>query len=200
MSSSTFMARRTTDSAIKSERLYVSRPVRCRTSITARSTRKSSERRIRQPIVGQLLLSSSLTGRRFSLLFISEVIAGLSVRDLYRVPWCPILGFTGQRYNRYQVLSIVLASDIGLRLIDLRKATGLTQQDLARRAGRSKADTWRAWEQGGHTPNARFFEDLAEREGWPVGIFAEGGPVPSEVVNRAVNEKERKLLTQDRLQ
>ena len=81
--------------------------------------------------------------------------------------------------------SWALASDIGLRLKDLRKAVDWTQARLGEEMGRQ----WKAvsdWERGIRPPDMQLLEGMALRFGWPVEIFAEGGRMPSEIVNSAV--------------
>lgn len=73
------------------------------------------------------------------------------------------------------------AKGIASRIVNLRDTLGLNQRELARRAGvRHKQIT--AWIQGRQTPTETRLESWAEREGWPVEIFAEDGPMPSEVI------------------
>lgn len=76
-----------------------------------------------------------------------------------------------------------MASDIGRRLKDLRTALGWTQSDLGREVGRKSYKTISEWEAGVRAPDPDLLETLARRHGWPLAIFAEGGPMPSEWVS-----------------
>jgi transcriptional regulator with XRE-family HTH domain len=83
-----------------------------------------------------------------------------------------------------QDMSWVLASDIAERMKDLRRvlSTGpkssLSQEELGRRAGVRPSQVSQ-WERGVQQPSKSRLESWAEREGWPVTIFAEGSPSPS---------------------
>ncbi len=87
----------------------------------------------------------------------------------------------------------VLASDFKDRIADLIQALGdIEPAKLAERAGVG-AEQVRRWLRGDEVkPRQKSLERWAKREGWPVGIFAEGGPMPSTVVNSAVNKPDEK--------
>ena len=84
----------------------------------------------------------------------------------------------------------VTATNIAVRIRDLRKALsgGLTQRQLAVRAGVSGKQGSK-WEKGNQVPAQPRLSSWAEREGWPITIFTEGGPMPASVVNSAVNNR-----------
>ncbi len=81
-------------------------------------------------------------------------------------------------------MSWILAADIAERIRDLRSvlSTGpkssLSQEELGRRAGVRPSQVSQ-WERGVQQPSKSRLESWAEREGWPVTIFAEGSPSPS---------------------
>jgi transcriptional regulator with XRE-family HTH domain len=75
-----------------------------------------------------------------------------------------------------------LADNISFRIVDLRKnALGVTQAVLATRAGVGKQQVSN-WETGTQKPARTRLVSWASRERWPVEIFAEGGPLPSETL------------------
>jgi transcriptional regulator with XRE-family HTH domain len=80
-----------------------------------------------------------------------------------------------------------VASDIAARIRNLREALGgggetpLLQEDLGRRAG-VRASQVSQWERGAQRPSRSRLERWAEREGWPVTIFQDGAPLPSELL------------------
>lgn len=76
-----------------------------------------------------------------------------------------------------------LAADIGGRLQELRGLTGWTQEQLASELQRRRTQAV-LWENGTAKPPKRLLEAMAERYGWPVNIFSEGGPRPREVLPR----------------
>lgn len=85
-----------------------------------------------------------------------------------------------------------IATDIAERIKDLRKVLQskpdkkLPQEELGMRAGVRPSQVSQ-WERGVQQPSRSRLERWAEREGWPVDIFAEGGPKPSEVLSPTVN-------------
>lgn len=75
-----------------------------------------------------------------------------------------------------------VAPDIGVRLAELRQHLGLTQEAFAVLFGRG----WKqvsAWENGHAAPPRSVLARAAMQHGWPVRVFAVGGPRPSEAVN-----------------
>lgn len=80
-----------------------------------------------------------------------------------------------------------VARDIGKRIEELQGVLGVSQEVLAKRAG-----VWPPqvsnWVQGKQKPTKRRLTDWAQREGWPLEIFAEGGKRPAALVNSPVNE------------
>jgi transcriptional regulator with XRE-family HTH domain len=81
-------------------------------------------------------------------------------------------------------LAIAIAHDIVARLADLMRVLGLSkskQTRLAKSAG-VRPESVSGWMTGKHRPTWSRLKEWAEREGWPVAIFAEGGPMPSAVV------------------
>ena len=83
-----------------------------------------------------------------------------------------------------------VASDIAERIKDLRRvlATGsrgaLSQEELGKRAGVRPSQVSQ-WERGVQQPSKSRLESWAQREGWPVTIFAEGEHQPSEAMRVA---------------
>lgn len=70
------------------------------------------------------------------------------------------------------------ATDLNVRVRELREALGMTQGQFGKLVGRG----WRTiseWERGERPPTMRVLVDLAVARGWPVEIFAEGGPRPA---------------------
>jgi len=78
-------------------------------------------------------------------------------------------------------LQWVLASDIARRLVDLREVMGWTQPELGRQVRRGYRQVL-AWEKGKVEPPKRVLEELADSHRWPLAIFSEGGPMPSDVL------------------
>ena len=80
-----------------------------------------------------------------------------------------------------------VASDIADRIKNLREFLGgdtrkaILQETLARRAG-VRTSQVSQWERGAQSPSKSRLERWAEREGWPVEIFQDGGPMPTEVL------------------
>ncbi len=91
-------------------------------------------------------------------------------------------------------MSWVVAADIAARIKDLRRVLSrkpnraLPQEDLGIRAGVRPSQVSQ-WERGVQHPSRSRLERWAEREGWPVEIFAEGGRRPSEVLTPTANGK-----------
>lgn len=76
-----------------------------------------------------------------------------------------------------------VANAIAARLGDLRDVLETTQAALAIRAG-VQSKQFSAWMTGRQRPPKTRLETWAKREGWPLEIFAEGGPMPSDVIGR----------------
>jgi transcriptional regulator with XRE-family HTH domain len=76
-----------------------------------------------------------------------------------------------------------VAADIGQRIRKIREVlrgpdgAPLSQGDLARRAGVRPSQV-SLWERGVQRPSRSRLERWAEREGWPITVFQEGGAVP----------------------
>ena len=70
-----------------------------------------------------------------------------------------------------------VATDIAGRILELRAVTGLTQDGLGELAGVNGRQVY-AWEKGHAIPPRTKLERLARHQGWPVDMFAEGGPRP----------------------
>lgn len=75
-----------------------------------------------------------------------------------------------------------LAGDIANRLLDLVSVTGVKHKELAKRAG-VRPQQFSNWVGGDQKPPKSRLEHWAEREGWPIDIFSEGGPLPSTVLS-----------------
>ena len=81
-----------------------------------------------------------------------------------------------------------IASDIADRIKNLRMLLGggdgrpIFQEQLARRAG-VRTSQVSQWERGSQRPSRNRLERWAEREGWPIEIFREGAPMPSEILS-----------------
>lgn len=80
----------------------------------------------------------------------------------------------------------MVAGNIAERLENLRKCLGLKQPGFAKLFGRGRKQA-SAWKHKRQTPPPAVLEWAAQQNGWPLAIFAEGGPMPSEIVNRPVN-------------
>ena len=74
-----------------------------------------------------------------------------------------------------------LASDIGQRLHELCDGLEVNLTQFARRAGVRPAQV-RNWLNGTQKPAKSRLEVWAQREGWPVEMFAEGGPRPAAIL------------------
>lgn len=73
-----------------------------------------------------------------------------------------------------------IAGDIGDRIRELRQVYQETQPVFARRFGRG----WQqvsSWERGEHRPPASVLELAAEKNSWPLALFSQGGPRPTEI-------------------
>lgn len=79
-----------------------------------------------------------------------------------------------------------VAVDIADRLRDLRKRLGLTQEAFGELAGVGYSQV-SVWEAGKQVPARGRLIRLAKRLGASAAIFEEGGPMPSEVVNRPLS-------------
>jgi transcriptional regulator with XRE-family HTH domain len=73
---------------------------------------------------------------------------------------------------------IQVAADIGKRLAELRELLGEEQRAFAARFGRDWKQVSR-WERGPQRPRPSVLRLAAERNGWPLEMFEEGGPSPS---------------------
>jgi transcriptional regulator with XRE-family HTH domain len=82
-----------------------------------------------------------------------------------------------------------VARNIGKRIKDLREAMGWTQGELGDQAGVAWTQV-SAWENGHARPPRGRLERLAERNGWPVEIFADGGPSPKTAVSGSLMVRE----------
>ncbi len=80
-----------------------------------------------------------------------------------------------------------IAQNIGDRIRDLRRilssrpGSALPQEELGKRAGVRPSQVSQ-WERGSQQPSKSRLERWAEREGWPVSIFAEGEAGPADVL------------------
>jgi len=85
-----------------------------------------------------------------------------------------------------------VAADIADRIRKLRSLLGgeegkpILQEELAQRAGVRKSQVSQ-WERGAQRPSRSRLERWAEREKWPVEIFREGAPMPSEILSDSVD-------------
>ena len=75
----------------------------------------------------------------------------------------------------------VLAKNIGERLHDLRGLLKLTQAAFGDLAGVTNQQV-SEWERGNAKPSRSRVQRLTQVHGWPIDMFAEGGPMPSEVL------------------
>lgn len=75
-----------------------------------------------------------------------------------------------------------IASDIAERVLELRTATGMTQEELGKLAGVNGRQIY-SWEKGHAVPPRGRLVRLCERQDWPIDMFAEGGPRPKTCVN-----------------
>ena len=75
-----------------------------------------------------------------------------------------------------------LASDFPDRIRNLRDALGMTQAELANLFGVSSGQV-SSWERGLQKPHKKNLRRWASEHGWPLNIFAEGGPMPLDVVS-----------------
>ncbi len=88
----------------------------------------------------------------------------------------------------------VVASDFAGRIADLVEALkDIEPSALAERASVGTEQV-RRWLRDEVKPRQKMLERWAKREGWPVNVFAEGGPMPSTVVNSLVNERPEKVM------
>lgn len=81
-----------------------------------------------------------------------------------------------------------VASDLPERLVELRQVLGDLVQVFTKRFGRGRKQ-YSAWRKGKQLPPRRVLEQAAEREGWPVKIFAANGPRPKDAVTQTVNKR-----------
>lgn len=81
----------------------------------------------------------------------------------------------------------MVAGNIAERLEDLRKHLGLRQPAFAKLFGRGRKQA-SAWKNSRQSPPPAVLEWAAEQHDWPLEMFAEGGPMPSTVVNRPLTE------------
>jgi transcriptional regulator with XRE-family HTH domain len=78
---------------------------------------------------------------------------------------------------------------MGQRLLELRRAAGLTQEQLAR-ASDVGVDAVRKWERGKRTPMLDMAVRLAEALGVTVGQLAGSEPMPAPKKRRRKGEEE----------
>lgn len=81
-----------------------------------------------------------------------------------------------------EFLAFRVARDIHARLAELRELLGESQEVFALRFARG----WKqvsAWENQRQAPPPSVLAWAASRNGWPVEIFAKGGPMPKAVIN-----------------
>jgi len=79
-----------------------------------------------------------------------------------------------------------IASDFAARIKNLREVLGLTQAALGMMLGVNGSQV-SMWERGEQRPHKKSLNRWAEEQGWPVKIFAEGGPMPLDAVNLDAN-------------
>lgn len=90
----------------------------------------------------------------------------------------------------------VIAPDIGARIKDVRKRIfRMTQVAFADEVFRSEGSI-SDYERGKTVPEPIFLRQLAKRIGTSPGVFGDGGPMPSSIVNGPVNNPGRAELTQ----
>jgi len=77
-------------------------------------------------------------------------------------------------------------SEFAERIAELREALGEGDAEMAERFGRAPKQIG-VWRNGGQAPHDRTLRRVAERNGWPVAMFYDGGPRPATVVNQPVN-------------
>ena len=75
----------------------------------------------------------------------------------------------------------ILAADVSGRLHELCDELGLNLTQFALRAGVRQQQV-RNWLRGTQKPAKSRLEAWARREGWPVEMFAEGGPRPAAIL------------------
>jgi transcriptional regulator with XRE-family HTH domain len=86
-----------------------------------------------------------------------------------------------------------LATDIAERIYQLREVVlGWTQQEFGTEAGVAWGQV-SAWENGHARPPRGRLERLTAKFGWPLEIFREGGPLPSEVILAKVPQPAAKV-------
>ena len=81
-----------------------------------------------------------------------------------------------------------MAGDIAIRLADLRHHLGVRQPAFAKLFGRGRKQV-SAWENQRQAPPPAVLEWAAEQNGWPLEMFAEGGPMPSAVLHRPLTPR-----------
>jgi transcriptional regulator with XRE-family HTH domain len=94
-----------------------------------------------------------------------------------------VIPLSGYCQEAFPMADWVVASDIAARIADLRTVLGVSQTVLGKRFGKG----WKqagAWERGEQRPHKTTLQHAEDINGWPVAIFAEGGPMPSQVVKR----------------
>lgn len=79
-----------------------------------------------------------------------------------------------------------LAPDIAERIRELREAAGWSQTQFGAILSRHE-DSISNWERGTTKPPIGVLERLCQRFGWPVAIFAKGGPRPGDVIRAPID-------------
>jgi len=88
----------------------------------------------------------------------------------------------GIAFDRGVRMAWTLASNIAERIYQLREVVlGWTQQEFGTEAGVAWGQV-SAWENGHARPPRGRLQRLTAKFGWPIDIFQEGGPLPSEVI------------------
>ena len=91
---------------------------------------------------------------------------------------------------------LLLATDIGNRLRELREALEWTQEDLGRELGRGRQSVLH-WEAGKVKPPRHRLEEFCRRHHWPLEMFAEGGPRPRKLLLTAPAGAPQEVLMPD---
>lgn len=73
--------------------------------------------------------------------------------------------------------------DMAERLADLRRLLDEDQPTFGKRFGRGRKQVSN-WENVRQLPRPAVLEQAASQNGWPIEIFAKGGPMPSDVLGR----------------
>lgn len=91
---------------------------------------------------------------------------------------------------------LLLATDIGNRLRELREAMEWTQEDLGRELGRGRQSVLH-WEAGKVKPPRHRLEEFCRRHRWPLEMFTEGGPRPRKLLLTAPAGAPQEVLMPD---